>query len=185
VSAETSWMKRQPVMSAMSASQQFLFLARPSARCRLVTMIRGLQGSPGCGRGPAAERGTRGAWSRPHTCHRRSPARALRVGCRGRRGAARTCQGSRELGRERNESGDTDLKQKNVVDEGGEDVEHEEDVALRERAASPVGNRLDVIVHAFDEWQVGRVGRRLVLRAEDLKEPARGCVPARGGFKGL
>jgi hypothetical protein len=60
-------------------------------------------------------------------------------------------------------------------------VEHEEDVLPRERAASLVGNRLDVIAHAFDEWQVGRVGKRLVLRAEDLKEPARGCVPARGG----
>jgi hypothetical protein len=73
----------------------------------------------------------------------------------------------------------TDPKQSNVADEGGDDVEQEEDGGRRERSALSVGNIMDVAMHPFDTTQTGRVGVRvrlavLVGRAEDLKEPERG-----------
>ena len=72
------------------------------------------------------------------------------------------------------ERGGTDRKQRSVVDEFGGDVEQEQRPGKRERAGI-VGNSVDVVAHAVDMRQVGRVGGR-VGRAEDLKEPARGCV---------
>jgi hypothetical protein len=73
----------------------------------------------------------------------------------------------------------TDPKQSNVADEGGDDVEQEEDGGRLERTALSVGNIMDVCTHPFDTTQTGWVVVRvrvavLVGRAEDLKEQAHG-----------
>ena len=68
------------------------------------------------------------------------------------------------------ERGGTDRKQRNVVDEFGGDVEQEQRPEKRELAGR-VSNSEDVLAHALDMRQIGTV-----VRAEDLKEPARGCV---------
>ena len=68
------------------------------------------------------------------------------------------------------ERGGTDRKQRSVVDEFGGDVEQEQRPGKRERAGR-VSNSDDVLVHVSDMRQIGTV-----VRAEDLKEPARGCV---------
>ena len=76
------------------------------------------------------------------------------------------------------ERGGTDQKQRNVVDEFGGDVEQEQRPGKRE-GAGRVGNSVDVLDDAVDMRQIGAV-----VRAEDLKEPARGCA-GDGGYKSL
>ena len=175
-SAVNSWMKSEPVMSAICAAEQFLFLAMASARCRLVMMIRVLQiwhpgqAVPGGGGWRAVET--------PHLPSSVSPTWHSAGMPRKKRSCIPIPVQSRTPTRA-NRARVTDPKQSNVADEGGDDVEQEEDGGRLERTALSVGNIMDVCTHPFDTTHTGRVVVRvrvavLIGRAEDLKEQAHG-----------